>query len=558
VVVLLDGVRLNSAQTGAVDLSTIPLDLLERIEVSRGGGSVQTGSDAIGGVVNLITKRAGARPETRVSGAAGSFETWQGSFTQTGKLGEVEALLGYAGFKTSGDWEYQPLSNTGPDAGSIDRINNRSEHHSGLLRLARDLGDRYRVEFSDQLFHGDDGRPGPSLENGGERKGQSPVGHQRRTRNVAQLRLLGAGLTPLHIHAELRAFHRFDRSRFRDEFEPLNSVDSDDRNTSFGGRANFSTSIRWGFLEQRPSVGVELRRDELDAKEIGFRSRRVLGVFLQQEMAFFDGRARLVPALRYDETEGFGAEWIPRIGLTAQLLPWLELRANAERSYRAPNFDELFLNDNEGPLRGNPGLEPEDALNLDAGLRLAFAPAGPVPFVSLEAVGFFSDVDNTIVFQPISLDVVGATNIPNVRTWGVELSGRVDPARWLRISGSWTHLDTEIRRSGNPLPGRPEDEYDVRVELLPWDGRVKLVGEMLHTGEISANEGGRLILNDRTVFGASLGVELHRVLGLGERLGLAGLVASVSVSNLTDRAVRDALFVPQPGRILTFRIEARM
>ncbi len=55
VVVLLDGVRLNSAQTGAVDLSTVPLDLLERIEVSRGAGSVQTGSDAIGGVVNLIT-----------------------------------------------------------------------------------------------------------------------------------------------------------------------------------------------------------------------------------------------------------------------------------------------------------------------------------------------------------------------------------------------------------------------------------------------------------------------------------------------------------------------
>ena len=45
--------------------------------------------------------------------------------------------------------------------------------------------------------------------------------------------------------------------------------------------------------------------------------------------------------------------------------------------------------------------------------------------------------------------------------------------------------------------------------------------------------------------------------GLGERLGVAGLVASVAVSNLTDRAVRDALIFPQPGRILTFRIEAR-
>jgi outer membrane receptor protein involved in Fe transport len=354
---------------------------------------------------------------------------------------------------------------------------------------------------------------------------------------------------------ELRAFHRFDRSRFRDDFNAINPVDSDDRNSSFGGRANLSTNIRWGFLEQRPSVGFELRRDELDPKGTGFRSRRVVGVFVQHEMAFFDGRARLVPALRFDETEGFDAEWVPRIGLTAQLLPWLELRANAERSYRVPNFDELFLD--QGAFRGNPALEPEDAVNLDVGLRLEMTPAGPISRVSLEAVGFYSDVDNTIVFQPISPDVVGATNIPDARSWGIELSGRVDLSDWLRVSGSWTHLDTEIRRSGNPLPGRPEDEYDLRVELLPWHGRLKLVGELLHTGEISANESGNLILSDRTVLGASLGVELHRVFGLGERLGVAGLVASVAVSNLTDRAVRDAKIFPQPGRILTFRIEAR-
>ena len=115
---------------------------------------------------------------------------------------------------------------------------------------------------------------------GGALAGQSAVGHQRRTRNTAQLQLLAADLTPLGIDAELRAFHRFDRSRFRDDsFAP--AVDSDDRNSSFGGRARLSTALRWGPLEQRPSLGAELRRDELDPKGTGFRSRRVVGVFAQ-------------------------------------------------------------------------------------------------------------------------------------------------------------------------------------------------------------------------------------------------------------------------------------
>jgi outer membrane cobalamin receptor len=343
VVVLLDGVRLNSAQTGTVDLSTVPIELLERIEVTRGGGSLQTGSDAIGGVVNLVTKRASARPETHVTGSAGSFETWQGSLSQTGRLGDLEALVGYDYFKTSGDWEFDTIRSSVPDdTRSADRINNRSEHQSGLLKLARDFGDGIRAELSDQIFYSSEGRPGLDQPEGGVDRGQSEVGHSRRTRNVAQLRIQGGDLTPLGLSAELQAFHRFDRSRFRDEsLDP--AVDSDDRNSSYGGRADFSAGSRFGPLRVLPSVGSELRRDELNPEGTGFRSRRVLGVFAQCELGLFDDRLLVVPALRYDDTEDLDGEWIPRIGLRASPLPWLELRANAERSYRVPNFDELYL-----------------------------------------------------------------------------------------------------------------------------------------------------------------------------------------------------------------------
>jgi len=192
VVVLLDGVRINSAQTGSADLSTIPAALVERIEVSRGGGSLQRGSGGIGGVVNIVTRRAGAKQETTVGAAAGSFETWQASITQTARLGESELMLGYDYFKTSGDWKFEPISGLVPDEDDeIERINNRSEQHSGLLKLARDLDEHTRIELIDDLFYSSQGSPGLDLAAGGEQRGQRERAHLRRTRNVAQLRLEG-------------------------------------------------------------------------------------------------------------------------------------------------------------------------------------------------------------------------------------------------------------------------------------------------------------------------------------------------------------------------------
>jgi outer membrane cobalamin receptor len=109
VVIQLDGFRLNTAQSGFVDLSTIPLALLDRIEITRGGGSVQAGSGAIGGVVNLVTLRPGGKPRNRVVGTAGSFDTYELSVARAATASGLEYVLGYDGFWTEGDWDFERL-----------------------------------------------------------------------------------------------------------------------------------------------------------------------------------------------------------------------------------------------------------------------------------------------------------------------------------------------------------------------------------------------------------------------------------------------------------------
>jgi len=82
---------------------------VDRLEVSKGPGGSLYGSDAIGGVVNLITKRPGGEPHTSAAFSGESFGTWTGSATQSGDWRGTGVSLGYSGFATDGDWEFQPV-----------------------------------------------------------------------------------------------------------------------------------------------------------------------------------------------------------------------------------------------------------------------------------------------------------------------------------------------------------------------------------------------------------------------------------------------------------------
>jgi len=563
VVVLLDGIRINSAQSGTVDLSTIPPELIERVEVSRGGGSVQNGSDAIGGVVNIVTRRASAKPTLSLDLDGGSFGTWKASLAGTGRVAGSEVVLGYDLLHSDGDFPFQTPENVldgvpvGTGGETLRRINNEVDNHAVLARVGRPLGEHWRLEASDQTFYGSAGRPGPA--NGqGELGGQSPTAHQRRTRNVFDLELSGAEVGPADaFDASLRFFHRYDRSRFFDRDPgPAAQVDTDNRNHAVGVRAEGVWSEELGAVLPESSLGLELREDLLRAKTFTDRERTTVGLFLQQSLAFFAERVLLAGGLRLDHTDGFGVQWIPRFGAELELLPGLRLRGNAERSYRVPNFDELFFD--ERFIRGNPNLRPEDARNYDVGLELGYASFGweRLAFlrdVALELAWFRNDIRESIVFQQVSNEVVAATNIGAARSQGVEISWSSEWAGWLEFSGSYTRIDAE-REAGTPIPGIADRELSLRFVLRPPSERFKIVAERHFTDDIPVSESGGSRVLARTTWDLRATLELVGLWGLA--LPAESLELRFAATNIGDQSVRDTLFFPQPGRTLTLGVGA--
>ena len=561
VVILLDGVRLNGAQSGAVDLSTIPLALLDRIEVSRGGGSAQVGSDAIGGVIQLITKRAGAHPETTVAGSAGSFDTYQVSAVDRRSLLGTQTVLGYDGFFTQGDFEFRRPrfefdgGSIVPEPDPLRRVNARVENHSALVRLGRDLDESVHLSLVDSFFYGSAGEPG--LDSGtGELGGQQPDAHERTTRNLGILSLEAAQL-PFAFDGTLRVSHRYERNHFTDPLPRQgDAIDVDDRNHSLGANAGLERRDRLAGLDSRAAFAFDFREDLLYSNEVSNVDRSTWSLFAQDELRALEGRLLLVPALRFDDTQGFGGEWIPRLGAQLEPWPWLRLKTNVERSYRVPGFDELYFPD-KGFIRGNPALDPEKAINFDVGFELAFERVGPLANVSFEAAYFRQDIDDSIVWVLINPFTVAPVNTGAATAQGAELALAASPAPWLRLRANYTYLDATLDGSNAPLPGRTQNEVSARAELGPASGIARLVFESIYTGRIPTTFTGGTEISGRVVLNASLSSNLARFASLRKWLPLADMVVSVGGTNLTDASVRDATFFPQPGRAWFVTAEIR-
>lgn len=561
VVILLDGIRIDSAQTGVVDLSTIPANLLERIEVSRGGGSVQQGTGAMGGVINLVTRRPGAQARTTLTGTLASFGTGEGSALHAKRYGEWEVTGAYEGFTTRGDWEFQrPVTKIGrtfivPNPPTLTRINNRSEYQTGLVRVGRDLSDQIHLSIQDDgLF---DSRGMPGLDSGGGAYGgQQRNAHQRLTRNVGDLSLDGAGLTPLAVDVSTHLYHRYQRLHFTNptpSFGP--PLDSDQTNQTLGGRFGLERSISMLGTEHRATLSFEGYEDWLAAPAFGDPSRLTIDAWLQDDVGLVGDRLRVIPGVRWDDTEGFGSRFVPRIGAVVEPWPWLRVKANLERAYRVPSFDELYFPD-EGFLRGNPGLDPEEAVAWDAGLALAFAGPWPLDRVRVEAAYFHSDIENSIVYVLVSPFTVAPVNTGPAVSRGVEVSASVALLEWLTLGANYTYLDAHFDGTDTPLPGRSPNELSGRVQIGPESGLFKVFADALYTDVIPVSESGRTILPARTTYDAGIVVDLVKVPGIGERIPLQRFLLSFIVSNLTDVSVRDAQFFPQPGRVLSVKAEA--
>jgi vitamin B12 transporter len=562
VVVAIDGVRANSALTGGLDLTRACLPLLERVEVTRGAGSAQLGSGAVGGTVNLVTRAAGAEPDTRASFRGGAFDTFEGSALHAARSGPVDVSLGYCGLSTEGDFDFvQPTERgDGVTAGfepeHATRLNNDRVQHGGTVGLGRELGPG-TLRLSDYAVYSDGGEPGFDGANG-PTAGQRTAARSRDLANLAQLRWQGSAPDPLGDEIDLSAYHRYEHTRFSDPIPRTafgDPLEAHARLETLGARA--ADTWRFAPLGQALAARVQVdgAQDWLHARDFRAQDRASGGALFEPTLRLFDERILLSGGARLDWADGFGSELLPSAGLAIAPLPWLRARAQAGRAYRVPTFDELFHPD-EGFIQGNPDLAPEDAWNYDAGLELALAELGPLSDLRFGATWFRREIDESIVWLLVGPSTIRPVNTGAATADGVELSGSLRFTRFVALGAQHTYVDSRRDANHRRLPSQPKHETFARLQLGP-DPVWKVVGELSHVGEILVSEGGSRRLPTRTVWNASAALNVAEWPDLGLGRIVSELWLSARVNNIGDEAVRDAVAFPQPGRNASGAIEVR-
>ncbi len=525
--VLVDGLQLNGAAGGGVDLSTIPAPWIARIEVVRGTEGVHHGSGALGGVVNVVTLPV--RPGTWGARAtAGSFGTWEGD-AHAAAGGEGWGLLGHVtGSTTDGDF---PFENTFSD----DRPETR--RHAGAAQggaLAKGYwaSGEARLDAALQLAAGRRELPG-NLQTGTtwndwqeEARGLLAAKYRRR---------LGERLT-------LTAGPWFRAERLVVRLASVEGGDPADQRGLAGGA---SLGLSWAGDGWTVAAAGEAGAEGLTASGIGDRTRATLAATLAGEVSLLGGRARLGPGVRFERTGAFDGV-SAKIGLSSLVAGPLSVRASVGRTYRIPSFAELHLQ--QGAIAPNPDLRPETGLGGDAGVvvegRLGAFTAG----------GFAVLYDDLVVYDLASFRLFTPQNLARSAARGLELEGASKPLRGfgdLSAAVSYTWLVTENLRGGpnavgNLLPHKPEHRLLARVTGRAGPVRLHADGQWVSRRWLD-------LANERPIPGsftldAGGSVRLFRA---------PDVHLSLEVRNaFDDRTRQDGFMNPLPGRAVFFTVRA--
>ena len=541
VVVFVDGVRINSSVTGTVDFSTIPISSIERIEVIRGAASARFGTGAMGGVINIVTKRAGAKRSIEAKLTGASFQTLQTSVAWREPRETWDLVLAHNHRSTGGDFTFRSLGITlagGQVANprTYTRLHNRSIAEDLLAKVNFDITDTVRLAVSNDFFWTDRQVPGMEVETTQLYPANPLEANEEIFRNTTGIKLNADRIAGSGLGFEFGFTNYYDHDHFTDPSPAIG--DPIDVTYLAWAPQSYIQSLFDHRLEHMSIVSIlryQYRYDyakdssPLPARQLaGTNDRHTNALFLEKEFGFLKERLNFIISARLEDASDRRMRSSLRAGVIGRPAGFIDIKANYGTGFRYPTFNELYFPD-QGYLRGNPNLNDEESRSWDAGIVVR------PPRSVIEIAYFRSDIDNQILWVPISPVTIQPVNTGGVRAQGVEVSFSTDPLEWLHIDGNYTWLDTTFKSNGLRVPGKPRHKANARAELKLW--AFTLFGDVQYVSGYPLNTA-------NTVY-----VTAHTAADVGATFKFAKhFFATFEVKDVTNVQIYDARGFPLPRR----------
>ena len=445
--VLVDGVRVKSPTTGQAELSDISPDLIERIEILRGPQSALYGADAIGGVVNIITRRGTGPFSATVQQEVGNYDTLRSRVSGGGQWKILDYAFAASHLESNGQFK-----NDGSEARAL----------SGRLGVA--LPWDSHLAFVARWNRTDTDLPvkfvccGPLA--------VEPLIDVNQQQQSETLVLSLEGKTrPVPWWESRGRISRFENSMgFQDPVDPgyafdfpaFSQINVERREAEWINAFHLG---KWS----TSTVGLEYRHEEGENKGV-FRSRtHTQSLFFEEQLRFF-GRLFLTGGFRVEDHSVFGTETTERGSLAYLIKGWgTRLRGGAGSGFRAPTLNDLFY-----PGFSNPALKPETSFSWEVGADQKLWQER----IRLGLTYFHNDFDNLIRFVMLPVPpFVAVMNLARARTSGIEAMAEADLLKNLVGSVNYTYTDSETSGRNRPLAREPHHRWNVG---LTWEPLARL------------------------------------------------------------------------------------
>ncbi len=443
--VLVDGLRVKSPTLGQVDLSDLSPDLIERIEVIRGAQSTLYGADAIGGVVNIITRRGTGGPiQASVQQEVGNYDTLVSRAAVHGAWKILHYALSASHFESNGQFQ-----------------NDETDTNAVSARVGATLPWDSTLDFIFRYNKNDIGVPVK-----GVFPGPQPIhpiiNRNARSQSETTIFSLEGKTRPVPWWETRGRLGRYENSAgFQDPVDPgvafdspvFSQVNVERReaewvNSFFIGK--WSTS----------SVGLEHRREIGESRNTFRAVSETESVFFEQQLRFFE-RLFLTGGFRVEDNSVWGTTTTER-GSLAFLIKetGTRLRGSAGTGFRAPTFNDLFF-----PGFGNPVLQPEESLSYDFGVDQKLWNNR----IRLGLTYFQNEFKNLITCCiPIPTAPFGGPfNVGRARSAGIEFTSEVDVLPNLVASLNYTYTDSENLATDRLLPREPRHRWNIGLTWEP-------------------------------------------------------------------------------------------
>jgi outer membrane receptor for ferrienterochelin and colicins len=459
--IMIDGKRISASDAafGHSDFEQnwVPLENIERIEVVRGPLSALYGSEAMGGVINIITKKTTAKWRGSVKVGGGAIDSGDGGENQNyamqvggplvkEKLGlsisaeyikdedtpdedtpKYSELEGKEVFSVGGKLTFMPTNNHTLEAAVNVTTDDRWRDTATRGRPYEGLFELDKTQFSLSW--------------------RGTIGPTRST------------ITAYRSDFDKNSIKNYASGRTDDYPEQLtdNVLDAQ---TSFSIGSNLIT------------LGGEIRNEELESTTMLEEKDDVTytAFFIQDELALFSDRLLLTPGVRWDDHEAFGSEVSPRLYALYKITDQINLKAGYGHAFRAPTIKQVSEGYHAafGPHEfvGNPDVQPETSDSYEIGVEY-FADK-----IFARCLFFYNDINDLIDWKMVGrsgrVRTFTADNVAEAETKGLETEVGVDLPFGLGLSGSYTYLDAKDTGNDERLDQKPRHTANAKLKYS-WD-----------------------------------------------------------------------------------------